>query len=58
MLFYRVVIAAVLTPSMLRLLASMCQPTMHLTQNRRMKALVYDTSPSMGIYTRGERSVC
>ena len=58
MLFYRVATAAVLTPSMLRLLASMSQPTMHLTQNRTMKALVYDTSPPMGIYTQGERLAC
>lgn len=40
MMLHRVEIAAGLTLSMLRLLADMSQPTMHLTQNLTTKALV------------------
>lgn len=44
MMLRRAVIAVVLTPSMLHLLADMSQPAMHLTQNLTTKALVYDIS--------------
>ena len=44
MMLHRVVIAVVLTLLMQRLLVDTSQPTMHLTLNLIMKALVYDTS--------------
>ena len=50
MMFHRPVTAAVLTPPMLRLLAGMSQPTIRLTQNPTMKALVYETSLPIWFY--------
>lgn len=44
MMLHRVEIVVVRIPSMLRLLANMSQPTMHLTRNLTTKALVYDIS--------------